>query len=45
MELVLYHACAQQVLHVPCADRFIIGVGNGQGVDPGAVHDLQRFCG
>ena len=42
---MLYHACAQQVMHIQCADQFILGVDGGQGVDPGAVHYLQYFGG
>ena len=43
--LVLYHACAQQVVHIQCADQFIRGVDDRQGVDPGFVHYLQCFYG
>jgi hypothetical protein len=42
---MLYHACAQQVMHIQSADQFILGVGGGLGVDPGALHYLQYFCG
>jgi hypothetical protein len=32
-------------VHIQCADQFIRGVDDRQGVDPGFVHYLQCFYG